>query len=669
MREINDEKITAGHLRRNAFLYVRQSSMKQVRENTESADRQYALRKRAISLGWHGDQIVVIDEDQATSAASASNREGFQKLVAEVGMGHAGLVMGLEVSRLARNNSEWHKLLEICALTETLILDEDGLYDAGHFNDRLLLGLKGAMSEAELHVLRARLRGGALNKASRGELSLRLPTGYLHDDDGKVVIDPDRQVQSAIKLLFNTFSRVGSEHATVKYFREQNLKFPTRIHRGPDKGKLSWGQLTIGRINSILHNPCYAGVYAYGRSHIRKLANGKGHFRWLPKDEWHALVFDAHEGYISWDEFKRIQLKLTANVSRQGQRPPREGSALLQGIAICGICGARMQVSYRKRRGGIYPDYSCLGLGNKTALPPCQFIPADHIEQAINNLLLEVVSPITLEVTLAVQEELESRQKEVDDMRRREVEKARYESDQARHRYLQVDAENRLVAETLELEWNEKLKALTAAEEEYERQKQQNRELTDRQNREKVMALAQEFPRIWNNPKTSHRERKRLVRLLIEDVTLLKEEKDVKVHVRFKGGATHSLVLPRLLSAFQERKTSSEVVKEIDRLLDDHTSGEVAEILNNKGMKTGTGLSFQAKRVERICTMYNLPSRFDRFRKKGGLITKELAKKMNCSDSHIWKMRENGELPYQCVKVNGRSKYIYLPLDNGEKNK
>ena len=298
------QKVTASHLRRNAYLYVRQSTMRQVFENTESTQRQYGLRQRAVTLGWPLDRVIVIDSDLGVSGASATDREGFQKLVAEVGLGRAGIVLGLEVSRLARNSTDWHRLLEICALSETLILDEDGIYDPAHFNDRLLLGLKGTMSEAELHVLAARLRGGILSKARRGELRCPLPVGLVHLAGAGVVLDPDQQVQESVRLLFQTFARTGAASATVRYFRQQGLLFPTRVARGTHQGALSWVPLSLGRAAEALHNPWYAGAYVYGRGRWRKQPDGRTRHQRLPKSEWHALIKDAHPGYISWEEVR-----------------------------------------------------------------------------------------------------------------------------------------------------------------------------------------------------------------------------------------------------------------------------------------------------------------------------------------------------------------------------
>jgi DNA invertase Pin-like site-specific DNA recombinase len=399
------QKVTTRHLKRDAYLYVRQSTLRQVFENTESTRRQYALRERALALGWATEQVVTIDEDLGQSGASAEKREGFQRLVADVGMGKVGIVLGLEVSRLARCSSDWRRLLEISALTDTLILDEDGVYDPNSFNDRLLLGLKGTMSEAELHFLKMRMRGGLLNKARRGELKTPLPIGFVYGTGDHVILDPDQQVQGSLSLFFETFRRTGAATATVKFFREQEILFPHRIRTGPRKGKVSFAPLVHMKAVEILHNPRYAGAFFFGRERRHgKGPDGRFLCEKLPREEWIALVKDAHPGYITWDEFEENERRLRDNTRRMSgderRSPPREGPALLQGLAICGRCGLRMSVRYKKWRNKIVPLYACQRDGIQHALPGfCQVIPGRTIDEAIGQLLVESVTPMAWSLT------------------------------------------------------------------------------------------------------------------------------------------------------------------------------------------------------------------------------------------------------------------------------
>jgi DNA invertase Pin-like site-specific DNA recombinase len=652
--------VTADHLKRNAYLYVRQSTIRQVFENTESTKRQYALRQRAVALGWPQERIIVIDDDQGQSGASATNRKGFQQLVAEVGMGQAGIVLGLEVSRLARNNSDWHRLLEICGLSQTLILDEDGIYDPMQFNDRLLLGLKGTMSEAELHVLRARLRGGVLNKAKRGELECPVPIGFAYDAKVRVILDPDRQVQDSVHLLFRAFRRTGSATATVKEFRKQGLSFPRRLRKGPNKGELLWGPLDHGRILQILHNPRYAGAFVFGRSRTHKRADGREVQRKLPRDQWQVLLPDLHPGYISWQEFDENQVRLRENAQSVGfdrrKSPPREGPALLQGLAVCGLCGRRMTPRYHHRYELLVPDYVCQRESVREGKPLCQRIPGSAIDEAIGELLLETVTPMTLEVSLAVQGELQSRIDEADRLRAKQVERAQYEADLARRRFMQVDPDNRLVADSLEGEWNDKLRALVAAKEEYDRLCQKDRAVLDDGQRTKILALATDFPQLWRDRSTPARERKRMVRLLLDDVTLIRNE-DITIHVRFKGGATRTLKRPLPLSVWQMNMTSPQVVTEIDRLLDQHTEAEIAGILNNRGFRSGTDRDFNFLIVGRIRRVYNLKSRYDRLRERGMLTQEELAPLLGVCTFTIRHWRKRGLL--RAHAYNDKREFLY----------
>ena len=445
-------KVTAEHLKKTAYLYIRQSTLRQVFENTESTQRQYALRQRAVVLGWPTERIDIIDCDQGQSGASTGEREGFQKLVAEVGLGKAGIVMGLEVSRLARNCADWHRLLEICALSGTLILDEDGLYDPAHFNDRLLLGLKGTMSEAELHVLKARLRGGILSKAQRGELKMPLPVGLVYDPLQRIVLDPDKQVQNTLRHFFETFRRTGAGWATVQVFAKEGLKFPRHGQAG--SGQLIWESLRHSKALDTLHNPRYAGAFCFGKSRTWKDPQGRWHCVNLPREQWAILIKDAHPGYISWEEFeenqKRLQHNQQARAIERQSGPPREGPALLQGLVICGKCGGRMTLRYHQRSGCLSPDYVCQKQRVEECRPLCQNVPGGVVDDALSALIVESISPLALEVALNVQQQLQERLAEADRLRRQVVERAQYEAEQARIRYMRVDPNNRLVADTLE---------------------------------------------------------------------------------------------------------------------------------------------------------------------------------------------------------------------------
>jgi DNA invertase Pin-like site-specific DNA recombinase len=657
-------KVSAEHLARSAYLYVRQSTLRQVQTNTESGQRQYALRQRAIQLGWPVEQIIVIDTDQGQSGASAADREGFQRLVADVGLGKAGIVLGLEVSRLARNNADWHRLLEISALAGTLICDEDGLYDPADFNDRLLLGLKGTMSEAELHFIRARLQGGILSKARRGELPMPLPVGLVTDPTGKVVLDPDRAVQDAIHHLFATFARTGSARAVVYAFNRDGLRFPSRIRKGERKGELVWNELTHWRALRTLHNPRYAGAFVYGQRRTRKTPDGRTTTRQIPREQWICLIPDAHAGYLSWERFEHNQRLLAANAYAQGTDrvagPAREGPALLQGLAICGRCGGRMTVRYHQRRDTLVPDYRCAKENIQRTLPVCQNLPGHSIDQAISQLLLDTVTPLALEVALTVQAELETQAEHADQLRRSHVDRAREHAELARRRYLAVDPDNRLVADTLEADWNDTLRALNAAQDEYERQTTAAGQRLDEHRKAQIRQLASDFPKLWSDPATPARERKRIARLLIEDVTLNKTDQ-IHLHVRFRGGQTHSLSIPIPLNSWQARQTEPDTFQLLDRLLDDHTDTGTAEQLNHAGRLTGTGKPFTNKIVLHIRRAHGLPSHHDRLRAKGLLTITETADRLGVHPSTIKAWHNAGLLTSH--QANDKNERLFDPPD------
>ncbi len=535
-------KVTAAHLSRTALLYVRQSSLKQVIHNTESAIRQYDLRGKAIALGWDASQITVIDIDQGQSGASAADREGFQQMVAEVSLGRAGIVLGLECSRLARNSADWHQLLELCGMTGTLICDEDGLYDPRSFNDRLLLGMKGQLSEAELHFIKARLRGGQLSKARRGELIMPLPVGLVYDAARHVILDPDIAVRGAVAHLFATFEATGSATACVKAFRAAGLLFPWRHLKGPRKGETDWQPLAHHTVLRILHNPRYAGCFTYGRHAYHHPPGGTQTRRPLPRSEWISFIPGAHPGYITLDQYDANLATLAANATARGQDrrsgPPREGAALLQGIIICGKCGLRMTIRYHHRRDRDVPTYMCQRDGIENARPVCAAIPGEALDDAIGALLIDTLTPLAVEAALQVSAELEHRADQAAALRAAHVERAQYLADLARRRYLAVDPANRLVADTLEADWNTALRALNDAQDAYDKASQQHTGQLTAARKQRIQQLVTDLPAIWNDPATPQRERKRIARLLLTDVTATRTSDLITAHVRLVAART-----------------------------------------------------------------------------------------------------------------------------------
>jgi len=489
-------------------------------------------------------------------------------------------------------------------------------------------GLKGTMSEAELHFLKARMRGGLLNKARRGELEMRPPVGLVYRDDGVLILDPDAEVQAAMRLVFETFDRTGSAMQTAKLFHDQGLRFPRRIRKGLNKGELHWVRAAHSRILQVLHNPRYAGAFVYGRVRTHLLPDGKHSTTKVPRSEWQFVIPDVHVGYISWEQFEANQKRLAENALGFGRArkagPAREGSALLQGRVICGVCGERMSIHYSNTSQQVVPTYVCQEASVRRAEKVCQRVPGSVVDRAISNLLLELMQPMTLQVALAVQQEVEARVTETDALRRKHVERAQYEAELARHRYMKVDPDNRLVADSLEAEWNNKLRTLAEAQEQYEQQTQKQRLLIDSQTREQLLSLAADFPRVWNDPSVEPRERKRILRLLVEDVTLINGE-TIQAHVRLRGGATRSLTLAKPLPIAQIRKTKPEVVAEIDALLEHYCDREVAEVLNRQGRRTWQDEPFSLKKIAHIRQAFNLKCRYIRLRARGLLTAREMS--------------------------------------------
>lgn len=612
---LSSPKIRPDHLDRQALIYVRQSSPMQVRDHTASTARQYDLAQSADRLGWPKERIRVIDQDQGHSGVSALGRDGFQHLMAEVGLGRAGAVLSLEASRLARSCSDWYRLIEICGLTDTLVIDEDGVYDPTQYNDRLLLGIKGTMSEAELHWIRSRLLGGKLEKARSGQLRFRPPTGLVYDPAGQILFDPDEQVQHALRLLFDTFEQVGAALGVVQYFAQNRLSFPTRLHGGIRDGQLLWRPLDHGRVLAILHNPSYAGTYVYGRTKTRNaLLPGeapriKGRTRRLPVEDWPSVLHDHHPGYITWEQFQRNQQRLIENCTSQHQEHRgalREGAALLQGLVLCGRCGRRMTIRYMDN--GKIPLYECNQLHKQLGEKSCQSLRGDRIDVAVAGTFLEAMRPAQLEVSMAAIDQIAQQARRVDRQRELIVERARYEAELARRRFLAIDPENRLVGRTLERDWEARLAEVERLEQESATRPAPSVRLVDPEERAGILALARDLPALWQAATTTHADRKQLLGFLIKDIFLTRADATIEVSIRWQTEACTVVSIPRPQRSCDARRTDPVALARLRALAADTPDRRIAEILNHEGFRSGTGRQFTQNIVKQLRYTYSIVS-------------------------------------------------------------
>jgi DNA invertase Pin-like site-specific DNA recombinase len=637
-------KITMQHLQKKAYVYIRQSTLSQVLHHQESTQRQYALREKALALGWSESQIRVLDRDLGLSGAQSQAREDFKTLLADVSLGEVGAVLALEASRLARSNTDWHRLLELCSVTGTLLLDEDGCYDPADFNDALLLGLKGTMSAAELHFLRGRLQGGKRNKAQRGELRFPLPVGLCWDDDRRIVIDPDVEVQGAVRSIFRFFRQTGSAYGVVHQFATAGLKFPKRAYGGAWSGKLKWGALSDGRVLSILKNPAYAGAYVFGRfrcvKHILQDGRIRERVRQLPRDSWLVEIQNHHEGYLGWEQYLENQEQLERNRTNQPERalsgPAREGLALLQGLLVCGRCGRRLTIRYRGN-GGIYPVYECNGLKRQgRTRRSCLTLQCPVLDQAMEARIAETLNAQNLELALASRQELEQRDESLTRQWRMRLERALYDADLAQRRYEQVDPANRLVATSLELRWNEALQRVDDVRRELaEFQSRQTLTFTAEQ-RERIQALIENVPRLWRAQTTSDKDRKRMLRLLIEDITVERRHESLTaiLHVRWSGGVCQDLEVQLPAKVADRLRYSTETVELVRRLAADSEDVEIAAWLNEAGKRSAQGKAFTAPMICWIRYKYRIPAPVKR--RPGELTVKQVAEQFGVSHHVVY---------------------------------
>jgi DNA invertase Pin-like site-specific DNA recombinase len=600
-----EERVSAAHRAKLAYVYVRQSSVSQVRQHQESTELQYRLVDRAVGLGWPHERVRVIDEDLGKSGAASTERHGFQRLIAEIGLGNAGLVLSLDASRLARNNRDWHQLLELCSLFGVILADGERLYDPGAYHDRLLLGLSGIMSEAELHQIRLRLHQGERQKAARGELRVPLPAGLAYDRAGAIVRNPDEEVQARLQLVFAKFTELGSARGVMRYLRANNLPLPVRPLRGPVPHEVLWREADSARVHHILHNPAYAGAYVYGRRRadpVRRRSGARSATTKVALGEWPVCLPAAHPGYISWEQFMANQQRLADNTSRYAAGHtgvPRQGSALLQGIAVCGRCGRRMSLRYTGPKGD-YPVYCCRADRDHKAGPLCQEVRALTIDAFVERTFLDALAPDRIAIAVAALGQLQQEAERLEKQWALRRERARYEAERARRQYDAVEPENRLVARSLERAWEEKLRAVEAIEQEYERWRRAEPLVLSEADQGALRVLGENLPRIWQAATTTAAERKQLLRFIVREVALDQKRAPGQVWLRivWQTGATSEHRVQRRVHTYRDYRDLEQLRQRVAAL---NGAGmmdkEIATALNREGFVAARGCTFKGENV------------------------------------------------------------------------
>jgi DNA invertase Pin-like site-specific DNA recombinase len=667
-------KITEQHRRKPAYVYLRQSTPGQVRHHRESTERQYALREKAQELGWNQAVIHVLDHDLGISGAQMAGREDFKTLVADVSMGQVGAVFALEASRLARSNLDWHRLLELCALTQTLVIDEDGCYDPADFNDGLLLGLKGTMAQAELHFLHQRLQGGKLNKAKKGELRFPLAVGYCYDEQGRMFQDPDEEVRGAVDLVFGLFRETGSAYAVVQGFSQRGLHFPKRAYGGAWDGKLVWGHLTYSRVLSILKNPTYAGMYVYGRYQYRRKITAEGeiekHVQAVAMPEWTIRLSEHHAGYITFEEFltnrERLEKNRTNGEATVLSGPAREGLALLQGLLLCGYCGRALTVRYRGN-GGIYPIYECNWLRREgQATKNCLNFRCDLLDPVVTEEVLKALQPAELELAMAAVQELERRDEAIMHQWQMRLQRAEYEAALAERRYQEVDPSNRLVAGTLERRWNDTLVQLEELKKQAAEFQRQEAHVATPEQREKILALARDLPRVWHAPTTQAKDRKRMLRLLIKDITVEKspQQKQLVIHIRWQGGTSSDLPVQLLPNMADRMRYPAALVDRVRGLAQSLSDAQIADQLNQAALVSAVGKPFTVSMIKWIRHAYKIPAA--QLRHPDELTVHQLAERFAVNPNVVYYWIEHGLI--QARRLNSGAPY-WITVREGDEQK
>lgn len=607
-------KIRSTHQELLALVYVRQSSTKQVEENTESTEMQYRLVDRAAAMGWSDDRIEVIDDDLGLSGRSIENRAGFQRMIAEVALGHVGVILSIEMSRLARSCRDWHQLLESCSLFGTLLADADGVYDPRDHNDRLLLGLKGTMSEAELHVLQGRLRAGQLNKARRGEYFTHAPIGYVRSED-TLVKDPDQQVQDFVAMIFSKLTEIGSLSGVVRFLRDENLTMPVRDHRGPLKGKLQWRQPNTSTLLCMLHHPIYYGAYAYGRRRTDPKKIVKSHPNsgrvWASREQWDVFIEDKLPAYISRQQFEENQKKLWENAAKYRLGTAMRGTSMLAGRVVCGHCGRQMSVSYS---GQSKERLTCEMSRNHWGEKQCQAFNAQSLNELVIGLLLQAISTASIELSLKAFANLDSELRVVERQHAQTVQRAQYESDLAYRRYEQVDPSNRLVAAELERRWEQSLRDKRTAEETLVRYRSKRQEKLTPSRVAQIESLSNDIPALWNASTTSGLDRQSIFRALVEQIVIETAGRTeyVNVMIRWSGGFESHHRIQKPVQRFEWLESASDIRELIERRKrEGKTHSEVSDELNREGYHSTSCGAFTTAIVSSLCKKFRDESRED----------------------------------------------------------
>jgi len=612
-----NNKIQSLHQQRMAYIYLRQSTMNQVMHNLESTDRQYALKQKALEYGWDSTRIRILDGDLGQSGTNTTHRKDFKLLVAEVSMDKVGAIFVLEASRLSRSSADWNRLLELCSLTRTLIIDQDGCYDPSQFNDQLLLGLKGTMSQAELHLIKARLYGAKLNKAKRDELRFPIPVGYMYDHQGNIAFDQDAQVCHTIQLLFEVFKEKQTAYGVVQYFGRNNLLFPKRSYGGRWKGKLIWDKLSHERVINILKHPFYAGVYTFGRYKSVKKINQNGEIfstmKRQPMEQWPVMIKDHHPQYITFDQYQHNIQQLQANQTNTPDHilagPAREGGTLLQGLLVCGICGRRMTIRYTVNKA-VVPTYLCDGRKRKGLTGcSCFSFRANLVDPIIEQKVINILTPGNVAIALSALAEIEKRNDSLNKQWKMNIQRCQYQADIAQRRFEQVDPANRLVAASLEKTWNQELEKLALAKNEYQQNQDKQHAEFPPHKKAQISRLAKEIPTLWNKT-TNLKDKKRIVRLLISDITVNKttQKKTISLNIRWQAGPLEQILVempPNAADKTRYPKQTVDIVRYLTMKYGDDK--KTIALLNEQEVLSATGKPFTRSMIQWIRFKYKIP--------------------------------------------------------------